>query len=84
MKKLFLTPVDGSEAVIRMPSKEAETMGTVMDISPFSSVFIIWQSIPLLMVAAFGGYEHVMNAYEVAVNEGYLFGDYGDAMLIVD
>lgn len=42
------------------------------------------QSIPLLMVAAFGGYEHVMNAYEVAVNEGYLFGDYGDAMLIVD
>ena len=38
----------------------------------------------LLMVAAFGGYEEVMNAYNEAVKEGYRFGDYGDAMLIVD
>lgn len=38
----------------------------------------------LLMVAAFGGYEETMKAYEEAVNEGYRFGDYGDAMLIVD
>lgn len=36
----------------------------------------------LMMVAAFGGYENVMNAYEVAVREGYHFGCYGDAMLI--
>ncbi len=42
------------------------------------------QSQQLLMVAAFGGYEQVMHAYEVAVEEGYRFGDYGDAMLIVD
>ncbi len=42
------------------------------------------QSAQLLMVAAFGGYEEVMNAYQVAVREGYHFGDYGDAMLIVD
>jgi len=38
----------------------------------------------LLMVAAFGGYEETMNAYNEAVKEGYRFGDYGDAMLIVD
>lgn len=38
----------------------------------------------LMMVAAFGGYPHVMNAYEVAIKEGYKFGAYGDAMLIVD
>lgn len=38
----------------------------------------------LLMVAAFGGYEETMNAYEEAVKEGYRFGDYGDAMLIID
>lgn len=38
----------------------------------------------LMMVAAFGGYEEVMHAYEEAVKEGYRFGDYGDAMLIVD
>ena len=38
----------------------------------------------LLMVAAFGGYEETMHAYEEAVKEEYRFGDYGDAMLIVD
>lgn len=42
------------------------------------------QSAQLLMVAAFGGYEEVMNAYQVAVREGYRFGDYGDAMLIIN
>ena len=39
----------------------------------------------LLMVqAAFGGYEQVMAAYDVALKEDYRFGTYGDAMLIVD
>jgi len=42
------------------------------------------QSSQLMMVAAFGGFEETMHAYEEAVNEGYRFGDYGDAMLIVD
>lgn len=36
-----------------------------------------------MMVAAFGGYETVMNAYKVAKEEGYRFGTYGDAMLIL-
>lgn len=38
----------------------------------------------LMMVAAFGGYELVMDAYKLAVKEGYRFGTYGDAMLIID
>lgn len=46
--------------------------------------FYMPQSSQLIMVAAFGGYENVMNAYDVAVREGFRFGDYGDAMLIVD
>lgn len=37
----------------------------------------------LMMVAAFGGYDYVMNAYNEAVKEGYQFGTYGDAMLII-
>lgn len=37
----------------------------------------------LMMVAAFGGYDTVMKAYEVAVKEKYQFGAYGDAMLIL-
>lgn len=46
--------------------------------------FYMPMSSQLLMVAAFAGYEETMHAYEVAVEEGYRFGDYGDAMLIVD
>lgn len=38
----------------------------------------------LMMVCAFGGYENVMKAYDVAVKEKYRFGAYGDAMLIID
>lgn len=37
-----------------------------------------------LMVSAFGGFEIIKEAYEVALKEGYRFGDYGDAMLIID
>ena len=37
----------------------------------------------LMMVAAFGGYDLVMKAYETAVKEGYKFGAYGDAMLVL-
>jgi len=38
----------------------------------------------LMLVAAFGGYDLVMNAYQVAIEEKYRFGTYGDAMLIID
>lgn len=37
----------------------------------------------LMMVAAFGGYDLVMKAYDEAVREKYRFGVYGDAMLII-
>ena len=40
-------------------------------------------STQLMMVAAFGGYETIMNAYKIAKEEGYRFGTYGDAMLIL-
>lgn len=38
----------------------------------------------LMIVAAFGGYDQVMDAYQLAIKEGYRFGTYGDAMLILD
>ncbi len=37
----------------------------------------------LMMVSAFGGYPLIMKAYDVAVKEGYRFGAYGDAMLVL-
>ena len=52
----------------------ADAMVTILHL-PYST--------QLMMVAAFGGYETVMNAYKVAKEEGYRFGTYGDAMLIL-
>ena len=37
----------------------------------------------LMMVAAFAGYDKLMNAYKVGIKEKYRFGTYGDAMLIL-
>ncbi len=37
----------------------------------------------LMMVAGFGGYDFIMDAYQVAIKEKYRFGTYGDAMLIL-
>lgn len=37
----------------------------------------------VIMAAAFGGYDLLMKAYEVAVKEKYKFFTYGDAMLII-
>lgn len=41
-------------------------------------------SLQLMMVAGFGGFDPVMGAYKEALKKDYRFGDYGDAMLIVD
>ena len=45
--------------------------------------FHLPSSTMLMSIAAFGGFDNVINAYEVAIKEGYLFGTYGDAMLII-
>ena len=49
----------------------------------FVTNFHLPYSTMLMLTAAFGGYNNVMNAYDVAVKEGYRFGAYGDAMLII-
>ena len=46
--------------------------------------FYMPMSTQLMMVAAFGGHDVVMKAYNTAVKTGYRFGDYGDAMLILN
>lgn len=47
------------------------------------SNFHLPYSTMLMMVAAFGGYDLVMEAYSKAVKDKYRFGAYGDAMLII-
>ena len=41
------------------------------------------ESTMLMSEAAFGGFDNVMHAYQVALEEGYRFGPYGDATLIL-
>ncbi|MCZ6692457.1 MAG: S-adenosylmethionine:tRNA ribosyltransferase-isomerase, partial [Bacteroidetes bacterium] len=41
------------------------------------------ESTLLMMACAFGGYELVRHAYEIAIKEKYRFFSYGDAMLIL-
>ncbi|MBR3269432.1 MAG: tRNA preQ1(34) S-adenosylmethionine ribosyltransferase-isomerase QueA [Oscillospiraceae bacterium] len=45
--------------------------------------FHLPESTLIMLVSAFAGYEHVMNAYQTAVAEQYRFFSFGDAMLIL-
>lgn len=47
------------------------------------SNFHLPYSTMLMMVAAFGGYDLIMEAYKKAVKDEYRFGVYGDSMLIL-
>ena len=47
------------------------------------SGFHLPESTMLMAVAAFGGFDNIMNAYKVALEEEYNFGPYGDAMLVL-
>jgi S-adenosylmethionine:tRNA ribosyltransferase-isomerase len=42
------------------------------------------ESTMLMATAAFGGYDLIMQAYNLALNNGYKFGCYGDALLVLD
>ena len=44
--------------------------------------FHLPRSTLLMLACAFGGYDHVMNAYRTAVHQRYRLYSYGDAMLI--
>lgn len=72
-----LKPFDGWTNRFIFPNydfKIANSMITNFHL-PYSSM--------LMMVAAFGGYDFIMEAYKVAVKEKYKFFTYGDAMLII-
>ena len=42
------------------------------------------ESVMLMTTCAFGGYDLIMQAYNLAVENGYKFGCYGDALLIMN
>ncbi len=73
----FLKPFEGWTNKFIFPPYEfsvANSMVTNFHL-PYSTL--------LMMVAAFGGYDFIMEAYHTAIKENYRFGTYGDAMLIL-
>ncbi|MDF2633094.1 MAG: tRNA preQ1(34) S-adenosylmethionine ribosyltransferase-isomerase QueA, partial [Caproiciproducens sp.] len=44
--------------------------------------FHLPESTLIMLVSALAGYDHIMNAYKVAVEEKYRFFSFGDAMFI--
>jgi S-adenosylmethionine:tRNA ribosyltransferase-isomerase len=44
--------------------------------------FHLSESTLLMLVSAFAGRDHVMHAYAQAIEQGYRFFSYGDAMLV--
>ena len=45
--------------------------------------FHLPESTLIMLISALAGRDRVMNAYDIAVKEGYRFFSFGDAMLIV-
>ncbi|HRW21783.1 MAG TPA: tRNA preQ1(34) S-adenosylmethionine ribosyltransferase-isomerase QueA [Bacteroidales bacterium] len=75
--KGFLKPFEGWTNKFIFPPYEVQVPTRMV------SNFHLPYSTLLMMVSAFGGYDTIMEAYNIAVKEKYRFGTYGDAMLIL-
>ena len=73
----YLKPFDGWTNTFIFPPYEFSVASSMV------SNFHLPQSTLMMMVAAYAGYDLLMESYRVALKEGYKFGAYGDAMLIL-
>jgi S-adenosylmethionine:tRNA ribosyltransferase-isomerase len=70
-------PGPGETSLFIHPPYEFKVVGRLL------TNFHLPRSTLLMLVCAFGGYDHVLAAYREAVREGYRFYSYGDAMAIM-
>lgn len=73
----FLKPFEGWTNKFIFPPYDFSVASSMV------SNFHLPQSTLMMMVAAYTGYDLLMESYNVALKEGYRFGTYGDAMLIL-
>lgn len=73
----YLKPFDGWTNKFIFPPYE------IMVPNALISNFHLPKSTLMMTVAAFAGYNELLNLYDVAIKEKYRFGTYGDAMLII-
>jgi S-adenosylmethionine:tRNA ribosyltransferase-isomerase len=71
-----LAPFDGETRLFITPGYDFRVVDVLI------TNFHLPESTLLMLVCAFGGYEAVMAAYRHAVEQGYRFFSYGDAMLL--
>jgi S-adenosylmethionine:tRNA ribosyltransferase-isomerase len=71
-----LQPYDGESRLFIYPGFEFRTVDLLI------TNFHLPESSLLMMVSAFAGYGAVMAAYRHAIDRGYRFYSYGDAMLV--
>lgn len=74
----FLKEYDGWTSKFIFPPYEYQLADTMI------ANFYHPESTLIMATAAFGGYENVMECYNLAVKHGYKFGCFGDSLLIVD
>lgn len=71
-----IKPCQGDTDIFIYPGYEFKAVDALV------TNFHLSESTLLMLVSAFAGYKHTMNAYNEAVSERYRFFSYGDAMFI--
>lgn len=72
----LLAPFQGETDIFIHPGYRFQTVDALI------TNFHLPESTLIMLVSAFAGYDHTMNAYRTAVAEHYRFFSYGDAMFI--
>ncbi|MCZ2723067.1 tRNA preQ1(34) S-adenosylmethionine ribosyltransferase-isomerase QueA [Marinomonas sp. 15G1-11] len=71
-----LQAMTGDTSIFIYPGYEFKTVDAMV------TNFHLPESTLIMLISAFAGYDNVMNAYRVAIEEQYRFFSYGDAMFI--
>lgn len=72
-----VTQFMGSTSIYILPGYQFKVVDAMI------TNFHLPKSTLIMLVSAFAGREHILSAYETAIQEGYRFYSFGDAMLIV-
>jgi S-adenosylmethionine:tRNA ribosyltransferase-isomerase len=80
----FVRPMAGDTRLLIQPNPPSapDAPSPIKVVDLLLTNFHLPRSTLLALVCAFGGTDRVMNAYRAAVEEGYRFYSYGDAMLL--
>jgi S-adenosylmethionine:tRNA ribosyltransferase-isomerase len=71
-----IQPYEGETDIFIYPGYQFKTVDAMV------TNFHLSESTLLMLVSAFAGKEHIMNAYQHAITQRYRFFSYGDAMFI--